>query len=651
MKKSFALWIIVLLGFPLGGLASLSKHIVAYRIQAKLIPEEKAVRGQETLTWLNDSEVSVSELWFHLYLNAFKNNRSTFMRESGGSHRGFKAGDEEWGYIEVKKIQVQGGTDLTEGIEYIQPDDNNTADQTVMRVRLSEPVSPQEKITLEIEFYAKLPQVFARSGYGGDFYMVAQWFPKIGVFQNEKWNCHQYHSESEFFADFGVYEVSITVPQNYVVGATGIRTREFDNEDGTKTYVHYQEDVHEFAWTACPDFVEFREPYVLENPAVQTEIILLVHRSHLNQKERYLSSLKNGIEFYSQSYGPYPYPTITLVDPPINATAAGGMEYPTLFTTMSTSFFPKGLLMPEMVTIHEFGHGYWYGIIGSNEFEEAWLDEGINTYSEIKAMGKYYGEDRSIINLGPIKISDIAFQRGQVIASAALDPILRKSWEFYNGGSYGTNVYSKAGLVLLTLENYLGEEVMSKIMKTYFERWKFKHPRSDDFFTVATEVSGQDLQWFFDQFFRSRGQLDYAVRVARSTEINPPEGVINGNTQPAQEPHAGDTLLDKDTEKLYKNEVTVERKGEWVFPQEMLVIFANGEEVREQWDGKDRWKRFVYAKPFKLKSAHIDPDRKIVLDINYTNNSYVLKPNKTTPRKWAVSLMLKLQQLFSCVSL
>ncbi|MCK4448171.1 MAG: M1 family metallopeptidase, partial [Candidatus Marinimicrobia bacterium] len=344
---------------------------------------------------------------------------------------------------------------------------------------------PQEKITLFIEFYSKLPKVFARSGFYGDFFMVAQWFPKIGVFWKGKWNCHQYHLNTEFFADFGVYEVEITVPEEYVVGATGLRIKELKNEDGTKTYTHYQEDIHDFAWTACPDFVEFREKYSLENPQVSTEMILLIHRSHLNQKDRYLSSLKNGIEFYSQNYGAYPYPTITLVDPAPKASLNGGMEYPTLFTSMTFWAIPKGLHLPEMITIHEFGHNYWYGMIGSNEFEEAWLDEGFNTYSEIKAMEKYYGEDRSMIDMWGLKISDFILQRFRMIGSGKMDPIVKNSWEFFSGGSYGMNTYSKAALMLLTLENHLGDGVMSRIMRTYFERWKFKHPTTQDFVEVA----------------------------------------------------------------------------------------------------------------------------------------------------------------------
>ncbi len=639
MKKVFLLSFAIFFFMAQSASAALSKHIVDYRIKAKLHPEEKAVSGQETLTWLNDSEGFVSELQFHLYLNAFKNNRSTFMKESRGAHRGFKSDEETWGHIAITKIQLASGEDLLARMEYIQPDDGNKDDQTVMRLSLPKPVPPHQKITLHIEFHSKLPKVFARSGYNKDFFMVSQWFPKIGVLRNGRWNCHQYHLSTEFFADFGVYEVEITVPEKYVVGATGKRISEKRNEDGTKTYTHYQEDVHDFAWTACPDFIEFREEYSLENPPVNTEIILLIHRSHLKQKERFLSSLKNGIEFYSQSYGPYPYPTITLVDPPLGGMGAGGMEYPTLFTSMAISWLPKGLLGTEMVTIHEFGHGYWYGIVGSNEFEEAWLDEGINSYSESKAMDKYYGEDCSMLNICGLKMGDSDYQRLSLIWSGKYDPILKNSWEFLSIGSYAVNVYQKASLTLQTLENFLGEPVMAEIMKTYFERWSFKHPTTDDFISVAEEVSGQDLDWFFDQFLKSPDKLDYALAELRSIPVAEPRGKFDGKKE--------ESAVDKKSkkEKTYRNEVLVVRKGELIFPQEIEVVFEEGEKILEKWDGKERWKRFVYVRPYKLKVARLDPDHKILLDTNRINNSKLLKPKKLLSLKYAMSLMSKFQNL------
>ncbi|NIM89838.1 MAG: M1 family peptidase [Candidatus Aminicenantes bacterium] len=647
MSKILLLVMVSLLTFSPSSLAGLSEPIVNYHIKAKLIPEEKSVLGEEELTWINDSNKYISELQFHLYLNAFKNSRSTFMKERGGVPRRLKSNRKNWGYIEIDKIQVKDGPDLTSTIEYIQPDDDNKDDQTVARVTLPKPVPPRGKITLHIDFYSKLSRVVFRSGYHKDFYFVAQWFPKIGVLWKGEWNCHQYHSNSEFFANFGVYRVEITVPEGFVLGATGKRIDATRNGDDTITYTHFQENVHDFAWTASPDFLEFRQEYSLENPPVNTEMILLIHPSHRNQRWRYLSSLKNAIEFYSQNYGPYPYPTITLVDPPLGGLGAGGMEYPTLFTSFAFSWMPKGVYMTEMVTIHEFGHGYWYGIVGSNEFEEAWLDEGINSYSEIKAMKKYYGEDSSMFNIHGVKISDQVFHRVRIIASSRLDPILKNSWEYYNGATYGINVYSKAAFMLLTLENYLGEDVMSDIMKTFYERWKFKHPTSQDFIALAEEVSGQDLSWFFDQFLKSPDKLDYAIGRLRSREVERPEGILEGEQGLFEETEREEA---QEQDKMYRNEVVVVRKGELIFPQDILVTFEGGEEIREQWDGKERWKRFVYLKPYRLRSAQVDPDNKVLLDDNFLNNSRVLKPKKIPLLKCALDLMFKFQAFLAFVS-
>ncbi|MCX6576743.1 MAG: M1 family aminopeptidase, partial [Candidatus Aminicenantes bacterium] len=387
----------------------------------------------------------------------------------------------------------------------------------------------------------------------------------------------------------------------------------------------------------------------LDDPKVDTEMILLIHRAHLKQKDRYLQALKNGIEFYSKNYGPYPYGTITLVDPAPGASEAGGMEYPTLFTSMTMSWMPKGIRMPEMVTIHEFGHGYWYGIVGSNEFEEAWLDEGINSYSEVKAMSKYYGPDSAMIDIGNLKIGDLAFQRISVIGSGKMDPIVKNSWEYVTGGSYGLNVYNKAALMLLTLEKWLGEDVMAKIMKTYYEKWKFRHPRSQDFVQVAEEVSGRDLKWFFDQALRSPDKLDYAIGSLNSEEVKEPEGIFDGKTPEAKD-QRGKTS-NKPLSKAYRNEVVAVRYGDWIFPQDILIVFENGEKIRETWDGRDRWKRFVYWKPVRLAYAQVDPDRKMVLDVNYTNNSKVLTPKRAPIMKYALGFMTFFQGLLSFVSL
>jgi len=641
MRRAVVLCVLAAL-FPAGAAlqAGLAKGVVSYDLKARLRPEIRTVEGSETLTWLNDSDVPASELRLHLYLNAFRNNRSTFMVERGALASRSRRPAEEWGSIEIKGLRIAGGPDLAAGLEFIHPDDGNADDRTVARLPLPAPVPPGGRITLEIAFASRLPKVIARSGYVGEFYLIGQWFPKLGVFQNGRWNCHQYHASSEFFADYGLFRAELTVPAGYVVGATGARVGERTNADGTRTFTHVQDDVHDFAWTACPDFREFRERFVLDDPKVDTEMIFLVHKAHLGIKDRYVRALKQGIEFYSRSYGPYPFPTITLVDPAPGAMLAGGMEYPTFFTADATSYTPAGIRLPEMVTIHEFGHNYWYGMVGSNEFEEAWLDEGINTYSEIKAMDRYYGADRSMIDWLGLRIGEIPYQRLSVIGSGRFDPVLKDSWAFVGASSYALNVYAKAGLVLLTLEKLLGEPVMGRVMRTYFEAWRFRHPTSRDFIRIAEDVSGRDLAWFFDQTLSSPDKLDYGISDLQAYAIAPPAGARGAIPAPGADA----------APPAYRSEVTVARFGEMIFPQEIQVTFENGDKVREFWDGRDRWTRFVYVRPVRVRSAEVDPERRLLLDVNWLNNSRTIEPGGPAAAKFGTGLLKWFQTLLSFIA-
>lgn len=607
----------------------LSSRIANYKISVKLDPEMKIVEGHELLTWRNDSRDLINELQFHLYLNAFKNSETTFMKEGGHRGRKFKFKEEAWGYLDVNSLSIVEGPDLTNSIEFIQPDDNNPEDQTVIRVPLPKPLLPNETIKLSINFTSKLPQVFTRTGYWDDFFLIAQWFPKIGVYTNGAWNCHQFHANSEFFADYGVYDVEITVPQEYVVGATGSRVDSVDNADGTKTLTYHAEDVHDFAWTADPDFRIFSDQWR------HVKIMFYAQPDHFQQAKRHLEAAKIALKFYSEWYGKYPYPTLTIVDPAPGAEGASGMEYPTFIVAGFTHWLlPKGIRIVEMVVIHEFGHNYFYGLLGSNEFEEPWLDEGINSYAETRVMKYAFGEKGNWLDIAGIKLSDLEFQKLQYFAGTKLDPIVRKAWEFYSGASYTVNSYAKPVLVLTTLENYLGEKTMNKIMKTYCERWKFKHPTTQDFIDVVNEVSDQDLNWYFNQTLYGSNELDYAVTYVRSRVLHESQGIgveaqeekeISTNDKSAKSDIKKDSVEMKKKEKLYENEVRIRCLGGVIFPVEVLIKFKNGEEIREQWDGHGRWVKYKYVKPTQIEFAQIDPENKVVLDVNTLNNSRTLK--------------------------
>ncbi|MGH9332469.1 MAG: M1 family metallopeptidase, partial [Vicinamibacteria bacterium] len=494
-----SLWLLFLLLPPDSEGEALSPRNANYRIEVELDPETKTLTGKETITWRNIQPIEASDLRIHLYWNAWRNNRSTWLKEarlrrSGRNLEDPREGD--WSYSDVESIRLipdvgVPGIDLTSQVRFAAPDDGNPEDRTLLVVPLPEPVPPEGAAQVELTWKSRIPRTFARTGYRGNFFFVAQWFPKLAVLEENGWNAHQFHAGTEFFSDYGEYDVSITVPSDYVVGATG---RETDRKDasGKTTYRYQQADVHDFAWTASPDYLVFERRF--ESPGLPpVDMRLLLQPEHLGQKERHFDATAAALENYGKWYGAYPYGHVTVVDPAYGS-GAGGMEYPTFFTAGTRLFNPFGGGSPEGVTVHECGHQFWYGLVGNNEFEHAWLDEGFNTFSTARTMDVTYGprsyvkrylnprEADRLTGFLPVMFDDIRLDR--VIGGDRLDDFREDAtWDAQSTPTFryfpatgGALSYDKTSLWLHTLERYLGWETLQRVMSTFFERWKFKHP-------------------------------------------------------------------------------------------------------------------------------------------------------------------------------
>ena len=369
------------------------------------------------------------------------------------------------------------------------PDDDNAADQTVWRLPLPEPVPAGGEIVLDVEFEAKLPRVFARTGYFRDYFLVGQWFPKLGVYESagtrgrasSGWNCHQFHANSEFYADFGHYKVEITLPKAFVVGATGQRKERRENPDGTATHVFEQADVIDFAWTASPHFLEVKTRFSAEKdvtPQEYAEVAALLGRSldevrlsdvdvtvllqpeHQAQSERHLRAAKAAIKWFGLWYGRYPYPTLTIVDPSFGARGSGGMEYPTFITAGTSVLFSRWpfdrILAPEGVVVHEFGHQYWQSMVASNEFEESWLDEGFNTYSTGRVMELVYGP--WMVQAFGLRLGNLESSQLGNSVERMFDRVRTPAWGYSSSSNYGFNSYQRTELTLRTLEALAGPQ-------------------------------------------------------------------------------------------------------------------------------------------------------------------------------------------------
>ena len=692
--------------------------IVQYQMSAKLDPATKIIKGRYTLTWWNHTDDTIPDLYFHLYLNAFKNMDSTFMREVSISrdHGLLKEwlsirGKEKWGWVDIDKIQIVNGADLTPLITYAHPDDNNNRDQTVVRIPLPQAIPSKGTIELTVDFTSKLPRALARTGFDDDYFLAGQWFPKIGVYEGTGengrttggWNCHEFHTNTEFYADYGSYDVDLTVPSNFVVGATGFQRSVEKNGDGTTTYDFYQQDVHDFAWTASPRFIKATREFdwgkqvrgdevvkwggILALPAADmalrnVAVTLLLQPDHRGLESRYLRAIFNALKYFGLMYGEYPYDTLTVVDPPRRSNTAG-MEYPTFIVAGATFWPGKHEFIPEAVTIHEFGHQYWYGLVGNNEFEEPWLDEGFTTYSTRKVLAAAYGAPcaylRSwgipvpafswlnvpvpafpFVNVGSIPVGpyfswvkepERTSGRLLYLEQATDDDLVRNGWQYLSGESYVANSYTRPALSLETLEGYLGHDVMARVMRTYQQKWRYRHPTTRDFIDVVNEVSGKNMDWFFQQFFYGSNVADYAVTKILNDPLLGRVGMYDEGSKKAYYSYRTmEKAYQQSNDKRYRSTVIVRRLGGVGAPVDVDVKFENGEVAHEHWDGRYRWTKFTYEKTSKAESAEVDPKHRLVLDANFTNNSLTLKRNRRFAVKWYVRWIFWVENLFFAAS-
>lgn len=636
----------------------LSERIVSYAINARLDVTRKWVEGEEVLTWRNTTGFSATDLQFHLYYNAWLNDRSSYLTSARFEEQDLSEyREEDWAYCRVSEISVLGDTlngeeNLTALMEYIQPDDGNPNDRTVLRVPLSQAVMPGETVRVRIRWISKVPRTFARTGVRGDYYFIAQWFPKIGVFEQDgRWNCHQF-IQTEFYADYGNYDVRLTVPTGWTVGATGEELERSDNPDGTTTHRFFQADVHDFAWVTSPYLREHHR--LFEEPGLpKVDMRLLIMPDHAGKEERYFTSAATSLKYYGTWYGPYPYDHITIVDPAYKS-GSGGMEYPTLFTGGTSWLSPPLTRSPESVTIHEAGHQFWYGLIGNNEFEDAWIDEGFNTYTQDRIFMKLWPprvySKRYLEDFIPVVFEDVHILNRTESADVydgfyselKRDRMSTPSYK-YGPRGYRVNSYQKPAMILHTLENYLGWQIFQKVMSTFFQRWEFRHPRPQDFFDVVNEVSGQDMSWFFEQTYYSSSLFDYAVEKVLCEKPGPVKGRVDLDETPAAPP--SDTARAQEGEQ-YLATIYVRRWGEATFPQDVQITFEDGEQITERWDGRSRWTSFEYRRPARVSRVEVDPQGVLVLDVNRSNNSWLRHaPAQKAAYKWASKWLIWYQSL------
>jgi len=575
------------------------QQAVSYDIQAELNTEEHRLIAIEYLTYFNNSPFDIETLYCHLYANAFRDEETVFAKETKKmGFSGFtKVNISERGYIDIESVRW-GEVLLDFEIR-----------GTLLIIPLDSSIKPGDSACFKIVFNLKIPKHISRLGYQGDHYEMVQWYPKVCVFDDDAWHLDTYHAIGEFYGEYGSFDVAINIPGDYVVAATGER---FDPEDiifmdslitakrkiktgGRRTVRFHAENVHDFAWVGDPDLA------VQRFEVDDIDLYVFFQKQHENKWKNAGTYGIDALSRYNQWYGKYPYKNLSIVD----GSFLGGMEYPQL-VIIGLDEDPFTRLF-EIVIIHEIGHQWFYGLLGSNEMDEAWLDEGFTTYTEIRYLEDKYGRENSLLKFHVPLVPSITRRYFHKLVYYLMQtnkiemPILTSAYEYVDVPvAYANSAYSKPALFLFNLEGILGRERFDRILKRYFKNYKFKHPKTADFIQVCEDESGEDLQSLFDSFLNTTEYCDWSV------------------------------------EKVWGNKVVVENKGKLQVPVDVLVEAESGMRVFRI-DTRAKVDTIIMPEAAgNIKKVIIDPHG-YSLEPNYWNNFY--------PRKVEVKPIFSLPSL------
>ncbi len=510
---------------------------VNYKINVTLNDKEHSLSAFEEFEYVNNSNQSLDYIIIHLWPNAYKNAKTAMSKQKfeQGDFFMLWADQKSKGYIDSLDFHADGKEARW---EYVK----NFEDIAV--IHFETPLQSGGRVKVTTPFYVKLPSgSISRLGHVGESYQITQWYPKPAVFDKEGWHEMPYLTQGEFFSEFGSFDVSITLPSNYVVGATGDlqtpseieflnalakkpipaianeKTKDEFPASGsqTKTIRYTQQNVHDFGWFADKRWIVRKgEVELPHSKRLVTTWAMFTPQNSAVWNEAGIKAINDGIYYYSLWTGDYPYNICTAVDGTISA--GGGMEYPNV-TVIGDAGTPSSL---ATVIIHEVGHNWFYGILGSNERDNAWMDEGINSFFEtrtilatnknpngldIMANGMDLGK---ILHLDKYSYQFLTEELPYLMSARGYrDQPIQAPSEYYTNLNYGTIVYKKTALAFNYLMQSMGEKKFNECMAAYFEKWKFKHPSPSDLRAVFEKTSGKDLSWFFEDLIYTKSHIDY----------------------------------------------------------------------------------------------------------------------------------------------
>jgi hypothetical protein len=550
----------------------------AYKMEISLDTTSHTLSGSESVSFLNPTSDTLTEISFHLFPNAFSDTNTIFANESSEIRRAISSGNIS--KLEISNIVIDG-----------MPIDSSRNRETgsLYYIPLPNRLPPGDSISISLNFRLKIPRVNIRFGYDeyGN-YLLSHCLPILCGYQKGKLVDFEYHAQSEFFSNFASYDVRLDLPAGFAVGSTGV-LQEVSRDSSRVIWQARADTVIDFAFAGGPAFE------VTEKDTLEIKIRYLIRKEHtayLNQTD-WITKFSLG--YNSGRFFKYPYPVLTLVDFDLGAQ---GMELPgmVVITFPSEKYRSMGKAMVNLAISHEVTHQWFYGIIASNEAEEPWLDEGVTSYVTSRLLES--GDDSlSEFSIFGYKISLDFPQQIAALMTEAEWPVEAKSWDYPDEFNYSATVYFKAELVLKTLESYLGRAVLDSAMSHYANSYRFRHPDTDDFKQSLSASCGINLDRYFEQFVSGSARLDYSLR---SLKYAPAEDSTKGK---------------------YKIDMIVIREYDGIVPQRISVALENGTAIDTVWDGSQKVGSIALYSNSRPLSAVLT---EYALDENKANNSIYL---------------------------
>jgi len=597
---------------------------VNYKIDVRLNDVAHTLHASETIEYTNNSTDTLTFIYFHLWANAYQKNSALDkqMLNDGDSKLHF-AKEKDKGFIDSLNF-----TNNTQKLRW----EYDAKHHDICKVYLTNPLLPNKSIQISTPFFVKLPSAkISRLGHIEQFYAITQWYPKPAVYDGNGWNQMPYLNQGEFYSEFGSFDVNITLPENYVVGATGdlqtqseidllnskandsiptkkkddkIKLNAFPSSSAKfKTIKYTQQNVHDFGWFADKRFVVRKSEIKLPNTGNTVATWAMFTPQNAKSWKNGTKYINDALYYYSKWNGDYPYKQCTAIDGTVSA--GGGMEYPNVTIINSTT----DTLQMDIVITHEVGHNWFYGILGSNERLHPWMDEGINSFNELRyAKTKYPNEILSRQLTGnkiPRKIIGLLEYKNQyfyhifynaLAVNNVTQPIELKATAF-TPINYGSIVYQKTAICFEMLQDFLGYEMFDKCMHNYFDKWKYKHPQPEDIRAVFEATTGKNLSWFFDEVINTDKKVDYKIKNVKYDDVKKEYVVKIKNNKALYTPIKISTL-----------DINAAVKKYW---------FTNSDSTNTLRISSDK----------NLTTFIIDSAR-TSLDINRRNNFYRIKRNK-----------------------